>query len=240
MATNNQSQTAKKLEISNAEVKDYIREQKKANRRIANLQKAGLEPRILTFVMSALDAANFPNISSIGTHHEFINTFNVLKRFNRNVTGTVRGARVEEQKRYDNFVQLLQQATGEKMADEVYRVVFPFLGGIDWNDILTTYIYEEVVLMMSELYTRGVSPTNYYVKKALDDGIFYAMSDYLSSYIPRDFIFDTGNVADGGVNQIRDFEYYVQFAINNNVQAAINEYNIDKQISEMNSYDFMV
>ncbi len=227
------SATAKRLSISDREVAGYRAEVAKANRRIAQLERAGYEPKMLTFIYSAIDARQFPNISQLTTKHDFTNMYNLVRAFNKNKGTTVRGAIKEEQERYRHFVESLEQIVGEKLPADVERALYPYMAGIDWRELRKSYEYEEIKLMMYELLTVGIAPTNDYVKMGLDDGIRVAIEHYLSEYIPSNVLIAATNF------DVRDFDFYVQFAINNGIGAAINEYQSDRLVGELSDYDFL-
>ncbi len=225
------SRTARRLGISERENIRFQQDIRRANLRLSRLREEGLEPRIATNIMSVV-GNTFPTVSRIATHDEYENTRNLLNRFLSAKTSTVRGARTESTKRYENFKKLLQRTTGQKISDESYRVIYQSLGDLDWNVLTENYAYDEIRKMQYDLYTRGVPPTNSYVTTALDDGIHVAIGDYLSKYISRDFILDTGV-------GFHDFDYYIELALSRDVRSAINEYQSDKNFAEIDDYDFL-
>ncbi len=227
------SATAKKLQVTDREIAGYRAEVTKANRRISALRNAGYEPKMLTFILSAIDAYEFPTISKINTQHDFINMYNLVRVFNKSKTTTVRGAIREEQERYKNFVDTLEKTLGYAVPDDISRALYPHMAGMDWADLRRRYDYEEIKTMMYELHVVGVAPTNFYVKLGLDEGIHVALGYYLQDYIPRDVLFS-------GINyEIRDFDFYINFALKNGVNAAIGEYQSDKMVGELEDYDFL-
>lgn len=213
------------------DIKEYRALAKRANQRIKMLELNGLEPKALTNIKSAIEGNKFVAPSDISNPLEFRNMLRLVRRFTNDATSTVAGARIEEEKRYEGFKNVLTAAVGRLSADAL-KLAYQALGDIDIAKLMADkYISENVISMMYELIDVGIKPTNDLLRRALDESIEDAVGDYLTSLI--------GDVENNVGDQIRTLDnYYIGYAVTFGVDAALAEYYSDKAISDINGMDW--
>ena len=231
MAKRRKTAAEKRLRTSDIELTHYRVLANRANRRIKTLESAGLEPRILTNIKSALGADRFKSVSQIKSKTEFLNLSNLLNRFLSAKTSVIKGARTEETERRANFESMLKETLGQLPPPDVINATYRYMQDTDIRDLLNYYAYEEVQFAVASIVDKGITPTRDLAQQALDNGIESVIFDVLADDIPI-----TVNIDLGG--EIHNYSYYVDYAARNGIQAAIAEYQSDLQISELSDFDF--
>lgn len=159
----------------------------KANKRIARLEKEGLEPNILSFVKSTLgERIHIPRGKAL-TEQVFNKIKAITERFLNAATSRLKAAREGEKKHREAFHEKIVRAFEGEIDRDLEGRLYYAIGDIDIKSLLNNYKYEEVLFAMQELNDIGITPTTSIIDKTLQTNISYVVEDELNARgIPTD------------------------------------------------------
>ena len=191
---------------------DLYRKTQEANKRIKQLERAGLNPPQLQLFKNALGAETveltrktpFGRIQQLET---------IVSKFVGSKWTTVSGAQEVEQNRRKNFEKLVRETIGN-ISSQSMSVLYGYMGDMDIRELLSEYIYDEVMLAAREIDEIGGNVTKSNVKMAIDRGIDYYieyeiqqrgynLDDIDNQFIDRDVVIDVARSQ--GINSAIEF-----------------------------------
>lgn len=187
----------------------------KANKRIERLEKEGLEPKILSFLKSAIDGdkIRIPRGKAF-TQQAYLKIKALTERFLGAATSKVKAAREGEQKHREQFHESIIKAFGEEIDKALEQRLYYAMGDIDIKKLRDEYTYEELLFAAEQLTNVNLKITTDLVDSVLQNNIGYVVADELEV---------RGIPTDGST--IRD---YVDIGIQYGIDEAIKQYQLDQ------------
>lgn len=159
----------------------------KANKRIARLEKEGLEPSILTFIKGVFgDRIRIPRGKAL-TEQVYNKIKAVTERFLKAGTSKVKAAREGEKKHREAFHEKILRAFEGEINEDIEANLYYAVGDIDIKSLLNNYKYEEIVFAMQQLNDVGLQPHTDIIDDVLQNNIGFVVEEELNKRgIPTD------------------------------------------------------
>ena len=157
---------------------DLYRKTQEANKRIKQLERAGLNPPQLQLFKNALgaDTVELTRKTPFGRIQQLEM---IVSKFVGSKWTTVSGAQEVEQNRRKNFEKLTRELIGQ-ISQQTMDTLYNYVGDMDIRQLIDEYVYEEVMLAAHEISDIGGNVTKSNVKMAIDRGLDYYIEYELS------------------------------------------------------------
>lgn len=191
---------------------DLYRKVQEANKRIKQLERAGVTPAPLEMLRNALGEKTV-NISRKTPFGRIQQIEQVVDKFVKSKWTTVEGAAEIDRERRKNFEKLVRETIGN-ISRQSMSVLYGYMGDMNIRELLSEYIYDEVMLAAREIDEIGGNVTKSNVKMAIDRGIDYYieyemqqrgynLDDIDNQFIDRDVVIDVARSQ--GINSAIEF-----------------------------------
>ena len=189
---------------------DLYRKTQEANKRIKQLERAGINPPQLQLLKNALgtETVELTRRTPFGRIQQIEQ---VVEKFVKSKWTTVAGAAEIDRERRKNFEKLVRETIGN-ISRQSMSVLYGYMGDMDIRELLSEYIYDEVMLAAREIDEIGGNVTKSNVKMAIDLGI-----DYYIEYEIQQRGYNLDNID----NQFIDRDVVIDVARSQGINSAI-------------------
>ena len=189
---------------------DLYRKVQEANKRIKQLERAGVTPAPLVMLRNTL-GENLVSLSKNTPFGRIQQIEQVVEKFVKSKWTTVEGAAEIDRERRKNFEKLVRETIGN-ISRQSMSVLYGYMGDMDIRELLSEYIYDEVMLAAREIDEIGGNVTKSNVKMAIDLGI-----DYYIEYEIQQRGYNLDNID----NQFIDRDVVIDVARSQGINSAI-------------------